>query len=149
MKQLLILCAVLALTGCPSPEEKKFNISTVEALNKQGLKNPETIGQLPDGQPVVRYQTYVVCHSCANGYDADPHYVYVVGQAVSDNHKVRVAKHSENRVHVTVGTDVAAALGASVTADEVVAAAKKIEAEREAADKAEWTRLNGKYGGAK
>lgn len=137
MKRLLILCAVLALAGCdPAATPER-----IAGINSASFKSPETVGQLPDGRDVVRYKAYVSCSGCQNGIEGTPHYVYVVGNVVSDNYQVHVGRSRQARVGVSIGS--------AANEDKVLAAAKKIEAEREAADKAEWERLNGKYGGAK
>lgn len=84
---ILAIFAVLTLTGCDSGQ-------IIGQRNEFSLKHPVIIGQTEDGLTIKEYEIIAINDS------NHKHFIYVVGNTVTENHKERVGKYIENRVTV-------------------------------------------------
>lgn len=119
----LLIFAVSTLSACGPTAQEAI------VLNTNSLKSPETVGTLPDGQILQ----VVVVRRADNAY---PHYVYFVGNTVTVNHSVSSGKTTRNDVQAFIG----------YADKDILEKAKEIQKEQDEKDRAEYQRLQEKFG---
>lgn len=141
MKKLLLLPIVASLLiGCgDSPEEVRISRQTDAAVNAPQLQNPTVIGTLSTGQTV---SVAALRYTDDKGYRYK-HYLYLVSGAPSQtmNWSEQSGKTTIPRVNATL------TLSPQATPEDIMKLAEQLHAEQDERDRAEWTRLNQKFGG--
>jgi len=134
------LCAIF-IQGCQkTPEDIQKEIdkdNLVTEQNKESIKQPVVMGTTVDGQEIKRIHFKYKCKTSDSCYSTVDHFVYYVGNSVSDNREVRIAKSVYNNVEVSLGT--------KPTPEQVIAEGERIKKEIEDSERKELKRLSHKY----
>lgn len=137
----LAVALVTALTGCEKSNQEIANIRAADSeINRASIASPEIVGVLANGTPLQRIslQRSGECTGCTTR----THYIYIVDGARSQtvNWVQREGKMDVQYTQATIQ------LPPSASAEEVIKLADDLKKKQDDAERAQWKKLDQKYG---